>query len=164
VGLTSLAFGGALLAVLVAIAMVDFRSLTIPDALNALLAALGLASAWLSAGAFPLAATVFAACLLAGFWLVRATFRLARGVTGLGLGDVKMAGAAGFWFSPWNVPAFLFFSAISALLFVAASRSVTGRLDREARVPFGPFLGFGLFATWLLERSGLPTFIPEGGY
>lgn len=159
-----LAFGAAMLVVLSGIAVVDFRTLTIPDTLNALLAALGFSWAWLATGGLPLHAAAFAICMAAGFWLVRLAFRLARGVTGLGLGDVKLAGAAAFWFSPWNTPAFLFFSAFSALLFIAAQASVTGRLDRSARVPFGPFIGFGLLATWLLERSGLPSFIPQGSY
>jgi prepilin signal peptidase PulO-like enzyme (type II secretory pathway) len=159
-----LTFGTALLLVLVAIARIDLKTLTIPDALNALLAVLGLAWSWQASGGFPVQSVLFAAAMLAAMWLVRFVFRLARGAQGLGLGDVKMAGASALWFSPWNAPAFLFFSAISALVFVAAGRSVTGRLDTKARVPFGPFLGVGLFATWLLERSGLPSFIPQGGY
>lgn len=159
-----LAFGTALLLVLASIARIDLESLTIPDGLNALLAALGLAWSWIDTGSFPFAAVLFGVAMLSAMWLVRIGFRLARGIDGLGLGDVKMAGAAALWYSPWNAPAFLFFSAISALLFLAARRSVTGRLDTNARVPFGPFLGVGLFATWLLERSGLPSFIPQGGY
>lgn len=159
-----IAFAVALLAVLVAIAVVDLRTLIIPDALNAVLAALGLGWAWLAAGGFPLVQIAFAAATFAFFWLMRAGFLAVRKVTGLGFGDVKMAGACALWFSPWNLPLFLFLTAISALLYVALRASVTGRLDRSARVPFGPFLGFGLLATWLIERSDIPTFIPDRGF
>ncbi|MCO5159978.1 MAG: A24 family peptidase [Mesorhizobium sp.] len=161
---TDLAFAAALLAVLAAITVVDFRRLTIPDGLNAILAALGLGWAWLDAAGPPLAQIVFAAGLFTLFWLMRTVFFAVRKMAGLGLGDVKMAGAAALWFSPWNLPLFLFLTAISALLYVASRASVTGRLDTSARVPFGPFLGFGLFATWLIERSDMPTFIPDRGF
>lgn len=159
-----IAFGAALVLVLLAIAVVDFRSLMIPDALNGLLAVLGFGWAWRAAGAFPVWQIVFAAGLLALFWLMRAGFLSLRKVAGLGLGDVKMAGACALWFSPWNLPIFLFLTAISALLYVALTASVSGRLDRNARVPFGPFLGVGLFATWVAEQSGIATFIPDRGF
>jgi len=159
-----IAFAAALMAVIVAIAVVDFRTLIIPDTLNAVLAALGLGWAWIAAAGPPLAQIAFAAGLFVFFWLMRAGFLAVRKVAGLGLGDVKMAGACALWFSPWNLPLFLFLTAISALLYVALRASVTGRLDRSARVPFGPFLGFGLFATWLIERSDIPTFIPDRGF
>lgn len=157
-------FAAALLAVLVAVAVVDLRTLIIPDTLNTVLAALGLGWAWFAAGEPPFMQIAFAAGMFALFWALRAAFLALRKVAGLGFGDVKMAGACALWFSPWNLPLFLFLTAISALLYVALRASVTGRLDRSARVPFGPFLGFGLFATWLIERSDIPTFIPDRGF
>lgn len=159
-----IAFGAALVVLLAAIAVVDLRRLIIPDALTAALAALGLAWAWLQLGAAPWLQIGFAVLLLGLFWLMRAAYLHLRKVVALGLGDVKMAGAAALWFSPWNLPLFLFLTAISALLYVAIHASVTGALDRRARVPFGPFLGLGLLATWLIERSDLATFIPDRGF
>jgi len=38
----------------------------------------------------------------------------------------------------------------------------SGGLDRAAKIPFGPFLGVGLAVTWIIERSGFTTFIPNG--
>ena len=81
--------------------------------------------------------------------------------TGLGLGDVKMAGAAALWFSPWNLPLFLFVACASALGYIAVRALAKGRLDRAERVAFGPFLGVGLWVTFILERSGFATFIPD---
>ena len=158
------AFAAALVAILAWIAIVDFRDLIIPDALNIALAAVGLAYAALDQRAFPGGQVAFALLTLAGFWLVRAGFQRFRGVAGLGLGDVKMAGAAAFWFSPWNAPLFLFATAFSALVFVASKSLTMRRVDKHSRIPFGPFLGFGLFVTWALERSAWQTFIPDRGF
>jgi prepilin signal peptidase PulO-like enzyme (type II secretory pathway) len=160
---THLAFAAALVAVLTTIAVVDVRRLVIPDLLNAALFGLGLWWCVQSGGAVTLQ-FAFAALVMACFWLLRAGFRRLRGTAALGLGDVKMAAACALWFSPWNIALFLFLTAFSALLYVGVRASVTGTLDRAARVPFGPFLGFGLLATWLLEQSGMPTFIPDRGF
>lgn len=159
-----LAFAGALVAILTAIAVVDFRDQIIPDMLNLALAVLGLAFAALDSRSLPIGQLGFAALMLAGFWLVRAGFQRYRGVAGLGLGDVKMAGAAAFWFSPWNLPLFLFTAAASALVFVLSNSMAKRPVDKHARIPFGPFLGFGLFVTWALERSTWQTFIPDRGF
>lgn len=163
-----LAFAVALLAVLVPIAVIDLRAMIIPDRLTLALAALGLAWQALTLRALPLGAILFSAALLAGFLLLRALHFRLRGVTGLGLGDVKMAGAAGLWFSPWNLPLFLFSASFSALVFVlvchlAGARAGSG-IDKGARIPFGPFIAAGLFLTWTLERSGFPTFVPDRGF
>jgi leader peptidase (prepilin peptidase)/N-methyltransferase len=158
------AFAAALIAILAAIAVVDFRDLIIPDPLNLVLALTGFAYAALEQQSFPVGQVVFAVLMLAGFWLVRAGFHRFRGVAGLGLGDVKMAGAASFWFSPWNLPLFLFATAFSALVFVTSKSLATRHVDKLARIPFGPFLGFGLFVTWALERSAWQTFIPDRGF
>lgn len=159
-----MAFGAALVLILVPIAVADFRTMIIPDWLNLSLAGAGLLYQGLSRETFPLAAIVFAAVMLAGFWLVRLGYRSLRGRAGLGLGDVKMAGASATWFSPWNAPLFLMAACFSALIFVLFSAVFRGRVDGVGRIPFGPFVGFGLLATWVLERSGYPTFIPGGGY
>lgn len=159
-----LAFAAALIAILAAIAVVDFRDLIIPDPLNLALAVIGFAYAALDRQSFPVGPVVFAVLMLVGFWLVRAGFQRFRGVADLGFGDVKMAGAAAFWFSPWNVPLFLFATAFSALVFVTSKSLATRRVDKHSRIPFGPFLGFGLFVTWALERSTWQTFIPDRGF
>jgi leader peptidase (prepilin peptidase)/N-methyltransferase len=158
------AFAAVLLAILVAIAVVDFRDMIIPDPLNLALAAAGFAFAALDRHSFPVGQAAFAILVLSGFWLFRAGFHRIRGIAGLGLGDVKMAGAAAFWFSPWNLPLFLFATAISALVFVTSKSLATRRVDKHSRIPFGPFLGFGLFLTWALERSNWQTFIPDRGF
>jgi leader peptidase (prepilin peptidase)/N-methyltransferase len=159
-----LVFSVALVATLVAIALVDFRDMIIPDWLNLSLAGLGLTHRVVTQGTFPATAIVFAALVFLGFWLARLGYRRLRGVAGLGLGDVKMAGGSALWFSPWNLPLFLFAASVSALIYVIVLRMVKGPRAYEARIPFGPFIGVGLLVTWAMERSMLPTFIPDRGY
>ncbi len=155
---------GALLAVLVAtIAFVDARKLIIPDALNASLAAGGFAyQSWLASG-IAWKALAFAGIVVGLFFAIYMWFIHVRGVHGLGLGDVKMAGAASFWFSPWNLSLFLLVTCITALLFVFFQYLRGARLSRSTKLPFGPFLGLGVFVTWFFENSGMTTFIPNGG-
>jgi leader peptidase (prepilin peptidase)/N-methyltransferase len=156
-------FAILLAAVLAAIARVDFARLVIPDRLNLLLGGLGLAWQALRLQAPPLGALVAAAAVFAALWLLGAGFRRWRGLTGLGLGDVKMAAAAATWISPWNLPLLFMLACGSALGFVALAATRGRPAGRGTRVPFGPFIGLGLVATWGLEVLGLPTLVPGGG-
>ena len=156
-------FGTALLAMLAAIAVIDVRTMAIPDWLNIGLAGSGLGYQAVASKAFPLGALAFAILVFASFWLVRYGYQRLRGVVGLGYGDVKMAGASALWFSPWNLPLFLMASSVSALVFVLAAQARGGGFQVSAKIPFGPFLGVGLAMTWLLERSQFATFVPNGG-
>ncbi len=89
-------------------------------------------------------------------------FRHLRGTAGLGLGDVKMAGAAALWVAPWNLPLLLMLACLAALLAVAIVILSGRRLDRLTRIPFGPFIGLGLVVVWTLEASDVPTLVPVG--
>ncbi len=165
-GLTTVDIGfGLVMAVTLAfIAVSDFRRHIIPDALNGLLAGTGFAyQAW-TLMRLPFGSVLFAILVFAGFWMVRLVYEQLRQSVGLGLGDVKMAAAAALWFDPWNLPLFMIITCCSALVFVLVLTIRSGRLEMAQRIPFGPFLGSGLFFTWLLERSSVATFIPAGIY
>ncbi len=158
-----LVFGAVLLALVVAIAVIDIRRLIIPDGLNLGLAATGFGYQFWTLGRVPLLALVFSLLLLSLFWTIRRWFEMTRGQSGLGLGDVKMAGASALWINPWNLALFMLLTCSAALLFVFFSFLRGGTIDLKTKVPFGPFLGLGVFVTWMLENSGMPTFIPDGG-
>lgn len=157
-------FFGILLTVLVAaIAVVDLRQLIIPDSLNLGLAVAGLLFQVWTEPVLPLGALLFAVLAFLVFLGLQQWFVRVRGVHGLGLGDVKMAGASALWISPWNAALYLLVTCVSALLFVFFIFLRGAKLEMRMKVPFGPFLGLGLLVTWLLENTGLPTFIPNGG-
>lgn len=158
-----LSFGFLLAVLVVAIAVVDLRQLIIPDSLNLTLAAAGLGFQFWIEPALPLDALLFAALVFVVFLGLQQWFVRVRGVQGLGLGDVKMASASAFWISPWNAALYLLVTCVTALLFVFFASLRGAKLEMKMKVPFGPFLGLGLFVTWLLENTGMPTFIPNGG-
>jgi leader peptidase (prepilin peptidase)/N-methyltransferase len=151
---------GALLALLMmAIAVADWRALIIPNALNACVAALGLveialeggadwATAMLEAGA----RAIVVAGLLYGFAALYFRF---RGRRGLGLGDVKLAGAAAFWLDwralTWSIE----LAALSGLALAFVMRMRSGRrLDPLTKMPFGVVLAPSIWLCWLASRAG----------
>lgn len=143
-------FGMAMLGLLVAIAWVDFRTMTIPDELNIALGALGAGyQFWTRSGdTLMIASSVL--ILSTSFLAIRALHWRATGRVGLGLGDVKMVAAAGFWLSPAWLPFFVLIASSVALFYALLSGAIGfGRNETSGPVPFGPFLALGLFATWL---------------
>lgn len=144
--------GIALLAILLTIAMIDARSQIIPNELNLALAATGIVSQWLIVGSFPFASILAGVGMFGLFWLVRALHSRARGRVGLGLGDVKMAGAGAVWIAPLALPSFLLIASAAGLAYVLARALWAGSLNYDQRTPFGPFLGLGLFVAWGAEQ------------
>lgn len=158
-----LVFGAVLLALVTAIAIIDLQRLMIPDELNLGLAATGFGYQFWTTERFPVVAVMFSLVVLVLFWGLRRWFEITRGQTGLGLGDVKMAGASALWISPWNFALFLLATCFCAMMFVFLSYLRGDQVGMKTKVPFGPFLGLGIFVTWIFEIKGLPTFIPDGG-
>lgn len=146
-------FGVLLIAILGAIAWSDLRRMIVPDRLNLALAATGLAYQLFAAPAAPWLHAATGAVALAAFWLVRRVHAAATGRIGLGLGDVKMAGAAAIWISPWNLPLFVFVASAAALAVATGRHLLYRRLSADTRQPFAPFLGAGLLVTWLAEQQ-----------
>ncbi len=144
--------GTVLLAVLLAIAVIDARSQMIPNELNLALAATGIASQWLIAGSFPLVPILTGVGMFGLFWLVRTLHSRARGRVGLGFGDIKMAGAGAVWIAPPALPSFLLIASAAGLVYVLAKSLWARKLQFELRTPFGPFLALGLFVAWSAEQ------------
>ena len=120
---------------LLTIALLDARHLWLPDRLNMVLAASGLAL-----GGFLLGPPLLDRMIggLAGFAvlaLVAAGYRRFRGRDGLGGGDPKLLGAIGCW---------LGWTALAPVVLIAAliglGVAIAGRKDRFDALPFGTFL------------------------
>ncbi|MGR9138674.1 prepilin peptidase (plasmid) [Rhizobium leguminosarum] len=129
------------------IGYIDFRRQVIPDWVNIIVVVVGVVFKLQFGYLTLLVALTFGALVLLLFWGLRYVHWRVRGVVGLGLGDVKLAGAAAVWLDPWIFPVFMFVASAVALLYfcVVARRSAD---IMALRVPFGPFLAFALFATW----------------
>jgi leader peptidase (prepilin peptidase) / N-methyltransferase len=137
-----------LLGLVLTIGVVDMREMRIPDALNGLLLAGGLMF-WLSSASGELPSQIGSASALAIIlWLVRFSHFKTTGRMGLGLGDVKMAGAGAVWINPLLLPLFVFAASACGLIYVL----IIAKKDRTDRVPFAPFLSIGLVCCWITEH------------
>lgn len=155
-GIVGLA-GAGLALIMLAIAVIDWRLLMIPDELNALAIVLGLADVcfdqWEDMPAPALNALVRGAGIAALFLAFRFVYRQFRGREGLGLGDVKLAGVAGIWLDWTILPIAVEIAALGALGFVAL-RGIRSRRapDPLAKLPFGTFFAPSIWLCWLLAR------------
>jgi leader peptidase (prepilin peptidase) / N-methyltransferase len=148
--------GAALALVMLAIAAVDQRRFTIPNELTAAAAALGFVNAAVAepdamAQAVALAAVRGAALALL-FLALRAAYAYVRGREGMGLGDVKLAGAGGVWLGVAAIPIAIEIAALGALTALALGH-VLGRrrIAATTRLPFGLFLAPAIWLAWLFD-------------
>jgi leader peptidase (prepilin peptidase)/N-methyltransferase len=140
---------------LLALAVIDVRTLTLPDVLTLPLAACGLAVAWwLDAASLGEHATGAAAGWL-GFWLVARLYAALRHRPGLGGGDAKLMAAAGAWVGWQGLPSVILIGSLAALAAVAAAAALRRPVEAATPIPFGPFLALGLWLTWLYGPLGI---------
>jgi len=134
-------------ATLLALALIDWDTTLLPDAMTMPLLWAGLVAAALQWTSASLPAAFWGA--VAGYlslWLVYWAFKLATGKEGMGFGDFKLFAALGAWFG-WQalVPIILMASVIGAVIGIAMK--FTSGLREGGYLPFGPFLaGAGITA------------------
>lgn len=150
---------GAVLAItMTAIAAIDRRRFLIPDKLVLVALLFGFLNA--ASGEMVHLPTALLYAAMRGvvmaflFFALRAAYRRLRGREGIGLGDVKLAGAAGVWLDWIDLAVAVDVAAVSALgvvLFQAwRGRSITA----STPIPFGLFLAPAIWVAWLLEVLG----------
>lgn len=149
--------GAALALTMLAIAVIDWRLLIIPDELNALAFVLGIADisveGWSEMPAPALSAAARCAAMAAIFLAFRLAYRRLRRREGMGLGDVKLAGVAGIWLDWTSLPIAVEIAALSALAFVLSQRMFARQsADHETKWPFGAFLAPSIWICWILAR------------
>lgn len=136
--------------VLLALALIDLRTYTLPDVLTLALLAAGLGTIAI-VDPDRLADHLLGA--LAGYGVIaalRAAYRWLRGIEGIGLGDAKLLAAAGAWLSWEGLPAVLLVAAACGLLVSVGLSLLRGRpVAGTARLPFGPFLAGAFWLAWL---------------
>ena len=150
---------------LIVSAIIDARTLILPDCLTLPLIALGVGhAAWInampgaSASDRALEAIFSLSAAGSGFLLmvlVAKIFRSIRGIEGLGLGDAKLLAAAGAWLGLAALPTVILLAAVGALLITGISRRLSQQRDPLTPVPFGPYLAGG---TWIVALYGPLSF------
>jgi leader peptidase (prepilin peptidase)/N-methyltransferase len=141
-------------AVLLALALIDWDTTVLPDALTLPLLWAGFVAAafgWLPGLTLTQALQGTAAGYLS-LWSVYWLFKLATGKEGMGYGDFKLLAALGAWMG-WQaiLPIALMASVIGAA--VGLGMKFSGTLREGRFVPFGPFLAGGGLVVML---AGVP--------
>lgn len=145
-----------LIAILAPIAWIDARRQIIPDSLNLILGVLGALHIYIEDGLGALPQHMLAAAIVAIFFLgVRQIYSMARGQTGLGLGDIKFLAAATLWIGPLGLPWLVLFASISGLAWHIIVAFQAGSTSLLQRIAFGPHLAVGFLLAWLLQPQGL---------
>lgn len=141
---------------LLTLAVIDARHRILPDILTLPLIPFGLLVAWISPGADLAAHFVGALIVGAMLWSFAFLYALLRGVDGLGMGDVKLMTAAGAWLGWAGAPSALLIAAATALVWLLAKRRVgyDEPMTLQSEAPFGPFIGLGIWLTWLYGPIG----------
>jgi leader peptidase (prepilin peptidase) / N-methyltransferase len=132
---------------LVAIAVIDHKTLRIPDTLSLPLLACGFwagpviyATPWYDHAVGAVAGYgVFAAI---GGWYFRR-----NGTEGLGLGDAKVFAAAGAWLGWQALPVVLLIAAAGGLVSAVAQ----GQHNARAGLAFGPWLALAIWVVWVMR-------------
>jgi leader peptidase (prepilin peptidase)/N-methyltransferase len=156
--------GGYLLFTALAIMLVDYRSFIIPDTLSLPAIPLGIVAnavatepeLWRSA----VVDSLIGASVAAGFfYLIRTAYRRLRGFEGLGMGDVKLAAAAGAWVGLEALPLVLIVATMGALSAVLVNQAIAPKepLTRTTAMPFGSFLAPALWLVWLYRTVIAPV-------
>jgi leader peptidase (prepilin peptidase)/N-methyltransferase len=145
-----LGFGILLAGTISVLAAIDLRRMILPDRLNLTLGAIGLGQDFALGLPRPIDGLLGSLIGAASLSAIAVAFRRLRGIDGLGLGDQKFVAAAGLWIGWQGLPLMLMIAAASALSFALVRAAINKEFDPKARIPFGPFLGFGTFAAWLV--------------
>jgi leader peptidase (prepilin peptidase) / N-methyltransferase len=148
--------GAFLGALMLAVAVSDFRRYIIPNELTAAAAALALLRAGTIAPDAGWEAVLWAAgsalAVSLPFLALMAGYRWWRGRDGLGLGDVKLAGVAGAWLGLITVFAVVELATLAALgAYFVAGAFHRRPLKATAMMPFGVFLAPAIWLGWLAE-------------
>lgn len=137
---------------LLALSVIDLKHQLLPDAITQPFLWLGLALALFDLFTDLRSSVIGALAGYLSLWTVYQVFRLATGKEGMGYGDFKLLALLGAWQGWPHLPAIILLSAgVGAVVGIVLIMSY-GR-DRQAPLPFGPFLAA---AGWLALLWGEP--------
>lgn len=125
---------------LLALAMIDFDTTLLPDQITLPLLWAGLLCSTLGFSPVSLSDAVYGAVLgYLSLWSVYWLFKLLTGKEGMGYGDFKLLAALGAWLGWQMIPLTILLSSVVGAV-VGLTLLVTGSVQRNQGIPFGPYL------------------------
>lgn len=135
---------------LLALSLIDFEHLLLPDLITLPLLWVGLFISIFNIFANSQNAILGAILGYGSLWLVYWAFKLLTKKEGMGYGDFKLLAALGAWFG-WQALPFIVLFASSSAAIVGLSLIIFKKHERNTPIPFGPFLAAG---GWLVLMFG----------
>ncbi len=133
-----------------ALLVIDLKTQTLPDLLTLGLMWLGIFCSLTSTTGLALESAVLGAIFgYSSLWLIYKTYKFFTNKEGMGYGDFKLTGAICAWIGVESLALLLLIASLTGTL-LGGILIVTGKLKRDAAMPFGPFLilsGFILIHT-----------------
>ena len=145
----------ALAWILLLLGLVDALAFRLPDILTLPLLIMGVAVAWWLPDRDVIGHAIAAFLGAAVFYAISVAYRQTRGQDGLGLGDVKLAGAAGAWLGWQALPYVVLLACAAGFVWVGIAVMRRGKGALRERIPFGVAL---CFAMWIIWLYGAPDF------
>ena len=134
---------------LLALAVMDLRSMVLADALTLPLIVAGFFVSWAFGSEILYSSAIGAALGFVSFALIGWLYHRFRGREGLGLGDAKLLAAGGAWLTWSALPSVVALAALSGLATTLARSLIRRSLRESERLPFGPHLGVAIWLVWL---------------
>lgn len=142
--------------VMIAIAWIDAEHFIIPDVLSLPSIPVGLAYAWATDEAPPAGLLEHLVAMVVGglsLYLIREAYFHYRAREGLGLGDVKLALAAGAWAGLSGLGPLLLLASVLALCWVMVINARRpGALQGATPIAFGVFLAPAVWFVWFAGK------------
>lgn len=142
----------AVLAVpLIWLSMTDLEKLTIPDSASATIAVTGLVYQFQSDACGLLITLPLAMLLLLILWLVGQAYWRMTNTEALGIGDAKLIAAGTLCVGIENIWLVILTASLGGIIAILVARFSGGA--KQSAVPFGPFLAYAIFITFLSNGS-----------
>jgi len=142
-------FTVGLLGLLGTLSYIDLKTYRLPNPLTLLLVLLGLIQAWVL-GANIINNVIGMFLGYAVFFLVEKGFKAATGKDGLGRGDAKLFAGAGAWLGWMGLPLVALIASLLGIICILMAQLITKK--QVMKVPFGPFLSFGIASVWVYNQ------------
>ena len=130
---------------LLAISLIDIKTLRIPDKLSLPLIIVGLALAAITSRTAALDHAIGAAAAFLLFAGLGEVFFRLQGIDGLGLGDAKLFAAAGAWLGWQNLPLVLLLASVGGLI----QALLRQKQKPQAHLAFGPWIALAMGLVWI---------------